>query len=92
MKYVLHYDKYREVYDVADSTITEMDRLADDLRRVSMEHGVRVANAADVDGQYVHIAVMTRACGKMDVVAKKLENAAKTLRNALSEESPPREV
>jgi hypothetical protein len=80
MKSILQYDRYREVYDAADSMITEMDHLTDDLRMVSGEHGVRVANATVyVDGRYVHLAVMTRACGKMDDVAEKLENAAKTL-------------
>jgi hypothetical protein len=87
MKSVLQYDRYREVYDAVDSAITEMDHLADDLRTVSREHGVRVVN-----GRYVHLAGMTRACGKMDIVAEKLENAAKTLRNVLSEASPPHEV
>jgi hypothetical protein len=70
-----------------------MDHLADDLREVSAEHGVRVAKAAtDVDGRYVHMTVMTRTCGKMDVVADKLKTVAKTLRKALSEESLPHEV
>jgi hypothetical protein len=81
------------VYDAADSVITEMDHLTDDLRTVSWEHGVRVANAAtDIDGRYVHMTFMTRACGKMDVVAEELENVAKALRNALFEESPPHEM
>jgi hypothetical protein len=93
MKYVLQYDRYKEVYDVADSVITEMDHLADDLRTVSREHGVRDANAiTDVDGRYVHMTVMTRACGKMDVVVENLTIVAKTLRNALSEQSPPHKV
>jgi hypothetical protein len=35
---------------------------------------------------------MTRACCKMDVVAEKLQNAAKTLRKVLSEEPPLHEV
>jgi hypothetical protein len=63
------------------------------MRTVSREHGVRVANpTVNIDGRYVHMAVMTRACGKMDAVANKLEDAAKTLRKVLSKESPPREV
>jgi hypothetical protein len=81
------------VRDVAEATITEMYHLADDLRKVSVEHGVHVVKAAvDVYGRYVHMAVMTRACTKMDVVANKLETAAKTLRKPLTKESPPREV
>jgi hypothetical protein len=70
-------DRYKEVWDAADAAITEMNHLADDLRKVSTKHGVCVANASvDVDGRYVHMAVMTRAYGKMDVVADKLKNAA----------------
>jgi hypothetical protein len=38
------------------------------------------------------MAVMTRACGKMDVVADKLKTATKTLRKAVTKESLPREV
>jgi hypothetical protein len=66
---------------------------ADDLKYVSREHGVSFANAATgVDGHYVHLPVMTMACRKMVDVAEKLESVAYTLRNALTEESPPREV
>jgi phosphotransacetylase len=70
-----------------------MDHLADDLRNVSAQHGVHVAKAvADVDGRYVHMAVMTTACGKIELVAGKLETVDKTLRNMLTEDSPPREA
>jgi hypothetical protein len=93
MTSIFQLDRYREVRDAANAAITEMDHLADDLREVSAEHVVRVAKAAiDVDGRYVHMEVMTRACGKMDVVADKLETVAKTLRKALSEESLLHEV
>jgi hypothetical protein len=92
MKSFLLFDRYREVRDVAYDAITEMDHLATDLREVLMKHRVCIAKAADVDGQYVNIAHMTRACCKMDVVAEKLQNAAKTLRKVLSEEPPLHEV
>jgi hypothetical protein len=60
---------------------------------VSREHGVSFVNAAtSVDGHYVHLSMMTTACRKMIDVAEKLESVAYTLRNALSEESLPREV
>jgi hypothetical protein len=50
------------VYDAVDSTIIEMDHPTDDLRIVSREHGVCVANVVTyVDGRYVHMSVMTRA-------------------------------
>jgi hypothetical protein len=92
MKSSLQLDRYHEVWDAADSAITEGAHDADDLRKVSEEHGVRVAHAANVDSRYVHMAVMTRACGKMVDVAEKLESVTNTLRNALSEESLPHEV
>jgi hypothetical protein len=39
------------VWDAMEAMITEMDHLADDLRKVSVQHGVHVAKAAaDVDG------------------------------------------
>jgi hypothetical protein len=78
--------KYKEVQDASEAAITKMDHLADDLREVSVDHGVHVAKAvADVEGRYVHMAAMTRACSKMDVVAHKLETATKTLRKAVTE-------
>jgi hypothetical protein len=93
MTSIFQLDRYREGRDAANAAIIEMDHLADDLREVSTKHGVRVAMAAvDVDGRYVHMAVMTRACGKLDVVTDKLETASKTLRKVLSKESPPHEV
>jgi hypothetical protein len=92
MKSFLQFNRFREVRDATYDAITEMDHLAADLREVSTEHGDRIAKGADVDGRYVHIAHMTRACGKMDVVAEKLQNAVKTLRKALSEEPPLHEV
>jgi hypothetical protein len=93
MKYVFQFDRYREVRDVTEVAITEMDHLADDLRNVSAQHGVHVAKAvADVDGRYVHMAVMTTACGKMELVADKLKTVDNTLRNMLTEDSPPREA
>jgi hypothetical protein len=49
MKSSLQLDRYHEVWDAADSTITEVAHDADDLRKVSEEHGVRVAHAANVD-------------------------------------------
>jgi hypothetical protein len=60
------------VWDAMEAMITEMDHLADDLRQVSVQHGVHVAKAAaDVDGRYVHMTVMTTACTKMDLIADK---------------------
>jgi hypothetical protein len=89
----LHFDRYVEVRDGLQSALTEMERAAADLRIVSREHGVRVANAAtDMDVHYFHLSVMTRACGKMNDVAEKLENATSRLFNVLHEESPPHEV
>jgi uncharacterized coiled-coil protein SlyX len=38
------------------------------------------------------MAVMTRACGKMDDVAEKLKNVAKSLMDVLASQSPPHEV
>jgi hypothetical protein len=93
MKSIFQLDRYREVRDAADAAIPEMNHHANDLKEVLAEHGVRVVKvAADADGRYVCMTVMTRACDKMDVVADKLEIAIKTLRKALFEESPPCEV
>jgi hypothetical protein len=71
-----------------EATITEMDHLADDLRKVSVQHGqgcrrcrwsIRAHGSHDYglhqDGSY-----------------SRQETVTKTLRNALTEESPPREV
>jgi bisphosphoglycerate-independent phosphoglycerate mutase (AlkP superfamily) len=80
------------VRDAVYDAISEMDHLAADLREVSMEHGVRIAKAANVDGRYVHMAHMTRACSKMDAVAEKLQNVANTLKKAFFEEPPLHEV
>jgi hypothetical protein len=80
------------VRDATYDVVTEMDHLADDLREVSMKHGVCIAKTANVSGRYVHMAFMTRAFDKMDVVAEKLKNEVKTLRKAMSKESPPHEV
>jgi hypothetical protein len=89
----LQFSRYREVWDATYAVITVIARATNDLRDLSRDHGVCVANAvAGVDGQYVHLEVMTRACSKMVDVAEKLESVAYTLRNALSQESPPREV
>jgi hypothetical protein len=89
----LQFSRYREVWDATDLAIAEIARATDDLRGVSREHGVNFANAATgVDGHYVHLSVMTMACRKMVDVVEKLESVAYTLRNALTEESPPREV
>jgi uncharacterized coiled-coil protein SlyX len=38
------------------------------------------------------MAVMTRACGKMDDVTEKLKNVAKSLMDVLASQSPPHEV
>jgi hypothetical protein len=93
MKSILQLVRYKEVRDAVEAAITEMDRLADDLREVSADHEIHVAKvAADVEGRYVHMVVITRACGKMGVVADKLKTTAKTLRKAMTKESPPREV
>jgi hypothetical protein len=93
MKSSLQLARYRKVWDVADSAIIEMAHAVDNLRKVSREHEVCVANAAaDVDGRYVHMVVMTRVCGKMDGVVEKLEIVDKSRRNVLAEESPPHEV
>jgi hypothetical protein len=35
--------------------------------------------AAEVDSRYVHMAMMTQACAKMDEVAVKMENAVTRL-------------
>jgi hypothetical protein len=91
MKSLFQFKRYSEVRDAAYDVITEMDHLATELREVSTEHGVHIVKAIDVNGRYVHIAHMTRACGKMDVVTEKLQNTAKTLRKALFEEPPPQE-
>jgi hypothetical protein len=81
------------VWDVLDFVITEMAHAAADLRKVSSEHEVRVAHAAaDVGSRYVHMAVMSRACSKMDGVAEKLKNVANNLMNVLAGQSPPHEV
>jgi hypothetical protein len=89
----LQFDRFVEVRDGLESALTEMECAAANLRRVSREHGVHVANAiADVDGCYVHMSVMSRACGKMDDVAEKLENVTNRLFNVVHEESPPCEV
>jgi hypothetical protein len=90
MKYLFQFKRYNEVRDAAYDVIAEMDHLATELREVSTEHGVRIAKAVDVNGRYVHVAHMTWACSKMDVVTEKLQNAAKTLRKALFQEPPPR--
>jgi hypothetical protein len=93
MKSILQLARYKKVWDAVEAVIIEMDRLANDLREVLADHWVHVAKAAaDAEGRYVHMAVMTRACGKMDVVADKLKTATKTLRKAVTKESLPREV
>jgi hypothetical protein len=49
----------------------EMANVVADLRKVTREYGVCVANAATyVNSRYVHMAVMTRPYGKMDDVAE----------------------
>jgi hypothetical protein len=63
----------------------EMANVVADLRKVTREYGVCVANAATyVNSRYVHMAVMTRPCGKMDDVAK--------VENVMAGPSPPHEV
>jgi hypothetical protein len=89
----VQFDRYNKVWDGLDSAITEMAHVAANLRKVSREHVVCVANvAANVDSRYVHMAVMTRACGKMDGVAEKLKNVANSLVNVLAGPSPPHEM
>jgi hypothetical protein len=67
----LQFDKFVEARNGLESALTEMERAALDLRRVSREHGVCVTNkAAGVDGRYVHLFVMSQAYDKMDDVAE----------------------
>jgi hypothetical protein len=62
------------VWDRLDSAVTEMANVARQLRRVTSEHDFRVGNTvADFDSRYVHMAVMSQACSKMDGVAEKLK-------------------
>jgi hypothetical protein len=89
----LQFDRFIEVRNGLESALGEMERAAAELRTMSREHGVRVAKvAADVDGRYVHMVVMSRACGKMDNIVEKLENSANKLFHLVPEESPAREV
>jgi hypothetical protein len=89
----LQFDKFVEVSDGLESALTEAERVADDLRGVLRKHGVCVANAAtDVDGHYIHMSVISRACGKMDDVTEKPKNVTNKICNLVHEESPPREV
>jgi hypothetical protein len=70
-----------------------MANVARQLRRVTSEHDFRVGNTvADFDSRYVHMAVMSRACSKMDGVAEKLKNVANNHINVFAGQSPPHEV
>jgi uncharacterized protein YukE len=56
----VQFDRYSEVWDGLDSAVTEMAQVAVDLRKVTRDHGVRVANAAiDMDSHYVYMVVVT---------------------------------
>jgi uncharacterized coiled-coil protein SlyX len=89
----LQFDRFVEVRNGLESALAEIERVAAELRRVLREHEVRVGKVAtDVDGPYVYMPVMNRACSKMDDVAEKLKNSANKLFNLVHEESPPREV
>jgi hypothetical protein len=89
----MQFDRHNEVWDGLDYAVTEMVQAAADLRKVTRDHGVCVANAAaDVDSRYAHMATMTRARGKMDEVAEKLDNVANSFISVLVVESPPHEM
>jgi uncharacterized protein YukE len=86
----VQFGRYYEVQDGLQSAVAEMGKAAAELRKLTRDHGVYVARAAaEVDSRYVHMAVMTQACVKMDEVADKMENVVTRLMDVWAGQSPP---
>jgi hypothetical protein len=75
------------VWEALATTITEMKRCAQDMRKLSSEHQIR-----DFSPIHVRYGVMSNACFKYDQIAEKLETVSKKLLEPLAGASPPHEV
>jgi ribosomal protein L10 len=66
LSFSLQYSRYKEVRDALDIDITEMQKNALDLKKVSAEHYVPTKD-------YVSVGLLSNACLKMEQIADILD-------------------
>jgi hypothetical protein len=83
----LQFDMFDQVWEALNTTISEMQRCAVAMRKLSSDHQIR-----DFSSIHVHYGVLSNACFKYDQIEEKLKSVTTKLLDEWCPQSPSHEV